>query len=123
MKLDGLTHPKTKRPPGREFHYGKFPNEDLMDLDALPMLPPELREKRPNYFEWKKIKASIHMRSGCICHYCGTDASTYPVCDHLIPICRGGNNDESNLVTSCDDCNSRKGNLTPDEFSVKRGDL
>lgn len=36
--------------------------------------------------------------------------------DHLIPIDKGGTNDEWNLATMCADCNSKKGNLIIDKF-------
>ena len=37
--------------------------------------------------------------------------------DHLIPIDKGGTNDEWNLATMCEKCNCEKGNKIIDEFA------
>lgn len=61
------------------------------------------------------------------CHYCGEAAvvvwdntvkSTFwpLVIDHILPVSRGGTNSISNAVLACDSCNSKKGQLTADEF-------
>lgn len=36
--------------------------------------------------------------------------------DHLVPVIRGGANDDGNLVLSCQPCNLRKGTSTLQEF-------
>jgi len=41
------------------------------------------------------------------CAYCGTEFAEGV--DHVIPIADGGNEDPSNLVSSCISCNARKG--------------
>lgn len=33
----------------------------------------------------------------------------WPIAEHVVPRCRGGSNDLSNLVLSCSRCNSKKG--------------
>lgn len=49
------------------------------------------------------------------CYYCQVpvvdlrDSGIYMTVDHVIPKCRGGTNDESNLVTACERCNNMKG--------------
>src|SRR5215475_1933772 len=35
--------------------------------------------------------------------------------DHLIPLSRGGTNAWTNVLTACSTCNTRKGNLLPEE--------
>lgn len=45
------------------------------------------------------------------CVYCGNDATGF---DHIVPISRGGTDDDSNLVLCCQRCNSAKG---PKELS------
>jgi 5-methylcytosine-specific restriction protein A len=37
--------------------------------------------------------------------------------DHLIPIARGGKSNKKNCVTSCKDCNSKKGHRTRAELA------
>lgn len=58
----------------------------------------------------KKLRFKILERDGFCCVYCGAKP---PDCvlhvDHKIPVSKGGNNDESNLVAACSDCNSGKG--------------
>lgn len=59
---------------------------------------------------WEQMRArvapGIFMRDGHKCVRCGsTDRLTV---DHIIPIVRGGTNDEANLQTLCGPCNSGK---------------
>ena len=43
------------------------------------------------------------------CVYCGaTPSETELHIDHLFPVCEGGDDSESNLVTACADCNIGK---------------
>lgn len=58
----------------------------------------------------------VRERDGGACVYCG--ARKYLSLDHLIAVSRGGSGDESNLVTACRSCNSRKGARTPDEAGM-----
>ena len=39
--------------------------------------------------------------------------------DHVLPKSRGGKYHWKNLVTACSDCNSKKGNKTPEEIGMK----
>lgn len=38
--------------------------------------------------------------------------------DHLIPVIRGGKSDKKNCVTSCKDCNTKKGYKTRAEMAM-----
>ena len=57
-----------------------------------------------------KLRFEIFKRDNFKCYYCGKtkDESELEV-DHVIPVSKGGNNDPSNLVTSCFKCNRGKG--------------
>jgi len=62
--------------------------------------------------------------SARVCYYCGVGvsrrAARYDVCkttiDHVLPLCRGGTNEEENLVAACLTCNSRKQTMLVDRF-------
>src|SRR5207248_2644977 len=38
--------------------------------------------------------------------------------DHLVPLSRGGTNGWNNVLTACSSCNTRKGNLLPEEAGM-----
>ena len=66
---------------------------------------------------------SVFARDGYRCVYCGfqderngSDAGLALHVDHALPLSRGGTDEPSNLVTSCVNCNLRKGDKTVDEF-------
>jgi hypothetical protein len=70
---------------------------------------------RPPEREWMVIRDRIFARDGYVCQYCGaTDVKLH--CDHVIPVSRGGTNDDENLATACETCNLRKYNKTPQEW-------
>lgn len=58
--------------------------------------------------EWSKTRARIFERDDFTCRYCGTRGGDLE-CDHIIPIARGGSNDDDNLCTACFPCNRDKG--------------
>lgn len=71
----------------------------------------------------KKDRAVILHKTKGLCWYCGSeliiDTGIKPkrfVTDHVIPKCRGGTEQLDNLVPSCWECNSKKGDSTVDEF-------
>ena len=49
------------------------------------------------------------------CAYCGKELSLFHV-DHIIPICKGGTNENSNLTLSCPKCNLSKGSKLLSEW-------
>jgi len=57
------------------------------------------------------VRAEVWDRSNGLCHYCGKEM--HPIrgfhVDHVIPRCKGGTDDLSNLVASCPTCNMSKG--------------
>lgn len=65
------------------------------------------RLKNGNDRTWRKIRERILIRDSYLCQYCGNDANTV---DHIIPITKGGTDEEFNLTSACNACNSRKGN-------------
>ena len=58
----------------------------------------------------RKKRFEIFKRDGFKCQYCGAYPPNVTLeVDHLTPVCAGGDNAETNLITSCFDCNRGKG--------------
>lgn len=54
-----------------------------------------------------------------ICYHCEQKFKSEDLTmDHLIPIARGGKSDKKNCVSSCKDCNSKKGYKTRAEMAM-----
>lgn len=63
----------------------------------------------------KELLVSLYSSEWC--HYCRCWVDRVErTIDHAVPLSRGGMHSSSNLVMSCNSCNSRKGNRTPAEF-------
>lgn len=65
----------------------------------------EIKPKRKNLS--KEMRNKIKERDNFKCCNCGK-RFVYLEIDHIIPVCEGGNNDESNLQTLCSECNRQK---------------
>ena len=67
----------------------------------------------------KRVRFEIFKRDLFTCRYCGKRPPDVLLeVDHVIPVAKGGANDDDNLVTSCDACNRGKsdvslGNVVP----------
>ena len=58
-----------------------------------------------------KTRARIFKRDGCVCKKCGT--TTNLQLDHIIPVSKGGKDEDGNLQVLCASCNSSKNDKTP----------
>lgn len=57
----------------------------------------------------KKIRFEIFKRDSFTCQYCGEKAPNVVLeVDHILPVSKGGDNNEINLITSCHSCNNGK---------------
>lgn len=57
----------------------------------------------------KKLRFEIFKRDSFKCQYCGRSAPDVILeIDHIQPVAKDGDNDITNLITSCKDCNSGK---------------
>jgi 5-methylcytosine-specific restriction endonuclease McrA len=64
-------------------------------------------------------RRNIFLRDGFTCQYCGRRPGTRELnLDHVMPRSRGGRSTWENLVTSCRECNLRKGWATPEESGM-----
>jgi hypothetical protein len=68
----------------------------------------------------KKIRFEVFKRDSFTCQYCGkTSPSVVLVIDHIHPVSMGGDeSDILNLITSCEECNSGKGDRLISDGSV-----
>lgn len=65
-------------------------------------------------------RKAILLRDGYTCVYCGRWLShKNSTIDHVMPKSRGGKNTWENLVCSCESCNLKKGDRTPEEAGMK----
>ena len=64
-------------------------------------------------------KRNVHLRDNYVCQYCSTKMQHKEACvDHVIPVCRNGENTWANTVSSCRTCNFDKGEHTPAEMGM-----
>lgn len=63
----------------------------------------------------KRLRYEVFKRDNHTCRYCGGAAPDVKITiDHVVPTTLGGNDDPTNLVTACADCNSGKSSSSPD---------
>jgi hypothetical protein len=68
----------------------------------------------------KRLRFEILRRDNHTCRYCGGSAPDVKLrIDHVLPEALGGSDDPSNLVTSCEPCNSGKSSIAPDSPLVE----
>ncbi len=77
----------------------------------------------PRRFRRQVTNIFLFARDGYRCQFCGRSQHDlrHRECltrDHLIPLSRGGHNGWSNVLTACSTCNTRKGNLLPEEAGM-----
>jgi hypothetical protein len=61
----------------------------------------------------KRLRFEVFKRDSFRCIYCGkTTPQTVLEIDHVVPVSKGGKNQEPNLVTSCFDCNRGKSDVS-----------
>lgn len=75
----------------------------------------------------KRTRYEVLRRDNHTCRYCGGTAPDVTLTvDHVTPIALGGNDDPSNLVAACRDCNFGKASTSPDAGvveDVKQADI
>ena len=71
----------------------------------------------------KETRQEVYARFNGRCAYCNkklflnsANAAKNMTLDHFRPRSKGGRDEIKNLVASCADCNSRKGNMSPHKF-------
>ncbi len=72
-----------------------------------------------NPFSFPKYRKVALQRDQHTCLWCGRPATTV---DHIIPSSKGGADLPSNLLASCSECNSTRGNRSAIEFLEGRAE-
>ena len=77
----------------------------------------------PRRFRRQVTNTFLFARDNYRCQFCGrTQADLRQreclTRDHLVPLSRGGTNAWTNVLTACSSCNTRKGNLLPEEVGM-----
>jgi len=77
----------------------------------------------PRRFRRQVTNTFLFARDNYRCQFCGRTqpqlrARECLTRDHLVPLSRGGTNGWNNVLTACSSCNTRKGNLLPDEAGM-----
>ena len=77
----------------------------------------------PRRFRRQVTNTFLFARDDYRCQFCGRTQADLKAreCltrDHLVPLSRGGSNAWNNVLTACSSCNTRKGNLLPEEVGM-----
>ena len=73
-----------------------------------------MRKKISDKLRWKKYKEYNYK---CIC--CDESDLSKLEIDHIVPLARGGNDDDNNLQVLCSKCNGNKGQYQCGEYYYK----
>lgn len=66
-----------------------------------------------------EIKQMFYKEYGKECKYCDKKLNIRTIaCDHIVPLVKGGDSVVSNLQLICRTCNTRKGPLDEEDFSI-----
>lgn len=88
---------------------------DFQSRSALEAKLESLRPKKSYLCNGKRLRFQILTRDNFTCQYCGRSPMTHPGTilhvDHKIPLSHNGSWEESNLITSCKECNLGKGDI------------
>lgn len=92
---------------------------ELVSFDMQKMMNPDIQreEYQKGTLFGLEVKAYLRQKWDDNCAYCGQKGEEV---EHLVPRSRGGTNRISNLVWSCRKCNEKKGDLTLEQFLVKK---
>ncbi|MDC0254288.1 HNH endonuclease [Bacteriovoracales bacterium] len=84
---------------------------------------PKILRLLTNYTGKRQVKfnrANVYWRDNYCCQYCSKNFSHKELTfDHVMPKSKGGDTTWENVVTCCQKCNSKKGNLLLDECHMR----
>ena len=90
--------------------------DKMVAADEAPV-PEVANLEEADFLESRELREAIHAREGGLCFYCLRRLTPTMRClDHVVPRVQMGGNSYRNLVSSCVDCNAKKGVRPADEF-------
>ncbi len=85
--------------------------------EPAPDVNPPVDLEKLDFLKTRALRQSIHLRERGFCFYCLRRIDARVQClDHVIPRVKAGRNSYRNLVSSCLDCNSAKGQRSATDF-------
>ncbi len=70
-----------------------------------------------DFLHTRILRRAIHQREGGVCFYCQRRIIQRTRClDHVVPRAKSGRNSYRNLVSCCPDCNTKKSELSAEDF-------
>ncbi len=85
--------------------------------DRVARGPARLPRAETDFLKDKTLREAIHTRERSVCFYCLRRLTARVRClDHVVPAVRTGSNSYRNLVSSCAECNSQKGETPAEGF-------
>ena len=96
-----------------------IPDRKIRSVNKEFKFPSIIRLYRYISIPYKRVNLSrqnIFRRDNNTCLYCGTRENL--TLDHVLPKAQGGRDSWDNLATACQKCNSKKGNMTPEEAEM-----
>ncbi len=80
-------------------------------------LPRTTNLEEMDFLQTKARREAIHSRERSLCFYCLRRLTARVRClDHVVPQVRRGSNSCRNIVSSCSECNSQKGETAAEDF-------
>lgn len=92
------------------------------DSPEILVMPQKAFHRKVRYEISGAVQQKIWVADGLKCMFCGAKFGSTPFSiDHFEPLESGGANDTSNFLTSCKNCNKRKGSMPPRDWCKLRG--
>lgn len=86
---------------------------------------PDGAKKRRRKGRNPALKKRLAKRDGLCCYLCGEKFNGIHdpnlSIDHVIPLSRGGDNDESNMALACGPHNKEKGSMSAEDYILMKG--
>ena len=91
------------------------------DNPEILVMPAKAFHRKVRYEISGAVQQKVWVADGCKCMYCGVRMGLSPLSiDHFQPLETGGENNTSNFLAACKNCNKRKGSMEPQDWCKER---